>query len=74
MKILEHKRHEMGLSQARVGARVKLHPSAISAMEHGRYIPSPYAPSSRRLAKLVNCPFEELLREHDDPTPAGIPS
>jgi hypothetical protein len=50
-----------------LGMKVRVHPSMISAMEAGRLIPSPYAPSSRRLAKVLGRPFDELLKEHEEP-------
>ena len=75
MKILEYERRVVhGWTQMQLGMRVRVHPSMISAMEAGRLIPSPYAPSSRRLAKLLGRPFDELLKEYEEPVAPAEPS
>lgn len=58
--ILREKRRAAGLSQRRLAELAGVDFSYISKLENGR-LPAPAAETISRMAKILNCPAEELL-------------
>jgi transcriptional regulator with XRE-family HTH domain len=57
---LREKRRAAGLSQRRLAELAEVDFSYISKLENGR-LPAPAAETISRMAKILNCPAEELL-------------
>ena len=52
-------RHERGLSREELAARLQIHPSTVSEMERGRYLPS--LSLALRVSELFAMPIEAIF-------------
>jgi putative transcriptional regulator len=61
---LKERRLRSGLSQEELGQAVGVSRQSINSIERGRYIPS--LPLALRLARLFDCPTEDLFQLEEE--------